>query len=123
MKAIRMVVLLAAVAPATLQGQPGAAPEAAPMTRAAFVAMVSDYFGWVHWSEYNDYAKPVPRRFADVRTGDFRDREERRPGRAGEDARVRCRNSVVARGRLRRTGPTVRARRSTICCAVVRSLL
>ena len=40
------------------------------LSRAEFVAMVSDHFRWVHWSEYNDYAKAVPRQFSDVRSSD-----------------------------------------------------
>ncbi len=51
-------------------GQSGSAPAAATLSRAEFVAMVSDYFQWVHWSEYNDYAKSVPRTFSDVNAGD-----------------------------------------------------
>ncbi|MCX6551819.1 MAG: S-layer homology domain-containing protein, partial [Acidobacteria bacterium] len=78
MKMFRILALLAALVPASVQAQSTAAPAAsaanpapaAAMTRAEFVAMVSDYFQWVHWSEYNDYAKPVPRQFSDVRTGD-----------------------------------------------------
>ena len=41
---------------------------AAALSRAEFVAIISDYFNWVHWSEYNDYAKAVPRQFSDVRS-------------------------------------------------------
>lgn len=40
-----------------------------PLTRAAFVATVSDYFDWVHSSEYNDEAKAVQKTFVDVIIG------------------------------------------------------
>jgi glyoxylase-like metal-dependent hydrolase (beta-lactamase superfamily II) len=39
------------------------------LTRAEFVATVSNYFGWVHSSEYNDEAKAVQRTFIDVIVG------------------------------------------------------
>jgi len=40
------------------------------VSRGEFVAMISDYFNWIHWSEYNDYAKSVPVTVVDVRAGD-----------------------------------------------------
>ncbi len=43
-----------------------AQPASVTVSRAEFVAMISDQFRWVHWSEYNDYAKAVPRQFTDV---------------------------------------------------------
>ena len=58
------------------QAQPGAKSGASAgagataLSRAGFVAMVSDYFNWVHWSEYNDYAKAAPRTFSDVKLSD-----------------------------------------------------
>ncbi len=73
MKLSRLLALLAVLSSAAADGQTSGAakaPGAATLTRAEFVAMVSDHFQWVHWSEYNDYAKPVPRQFSDVRTGD-----------------------------------------------------
>lgn len=39
------------------------------MTRAAFVATISDYFDWVHSSEYNDPYKAVQPTFIDVTLG------------------------------------------------------
>jgi glyoxylase-like metal-dependent hydrolase (beta-lactamase superfamily II) len=47
-------------------GQAGQGAVAIAISRAEFVAMISDNFHWVHWSEYNDYAKAVPRQFSDV---------------------------------------------------------
>jgi glyoxylase-like metal-dependent hydrolase (beta-lactamase superfamily II) len=71
MKVRGLFVFLGVLVTSAVQGQTNAArPAASPVTRAEFVAMVSDHFRWVHWSEYNDYAKPVPRQFSDVRTGD-----------------------------------------------------
>jgi glyoxylase-like metal-dependent hydrolase (beta-lactamase superfamily II) len=58
--------LLVAAAPVITGGQPAGRPAAPAVTRAEFAAMVSDHFRWVHWSEYNDYAKAVPRQFSDV---------------------------------------------------------
>ncbi len=40
------------------------------LSRAGFVAQVSDYFGWYHASSYNDYWKVSPRTFADVKASD-----------------------------------------------------
>lgn len=47
---------------------PDTTPDAGtqPLTRAAFIATVSDYFDWVHSSEYNDEAKAVQKTFVDV---------------------------------------------------------
>lgn len=38
-----------------------------PLSRAEFVATISDYFGWVHSADYVDYAKVVQKNFVDVR--------------------------------------------------------
>jgi glyoxylase-like metal-dependent hydrolase (beta-lactamase superfamily II) len=68
-KGTQMRVLAAVLVFAALLETGGYAGEGAPapaISRAEFVAMVSDYFRWVHWSEYNDYAKAVPRQFSDV---------------------------------------------------------
>ncbi len=46
------------------------AARGAAMSRGEFVAMIADHFRWVHWSEYNDYAKSTPRHFSDVANGD-----------------------------------------------------
>jgi glyoxylase-like metal-dependent hydrolase (beta-lactamase superfamily II) len=80
MRPLRLLALLVSIvvpAAAGAQQRPAApaagaagAGAAGAVTRAEFVAMVADYFDWVHWSEYHDYAKPVPRQFADVRTSD-----------------------------------------------------
>lgn len=98
MRASRLLVLIGVLAPVCAVAQPTApatntastasttpataaastAPRAASrpasagtaMTRAEFVAMIADHFKWVHWSEYNDYAKAVPRQFSDVKIGD-----------------------------------------------------
>lgn len=78
MKAVRFLALfVAALVPASALAQARTGPSTAasaggagPVTRAEFVAMVADHFKWVHWSEYNDYAKAVPRQFADVRASD-----------------------------------------------------
>lgn len=40
------------------------------LTRAEFVAMISDYFAWPHPSEYNDIWKAPLMQFADVKTED-----------------------------------------------------
>lgn len=45
-------------------------PQGNELTRAQFVAQVSDYFGWHHASGYNDYWKVPLRTFADVRADD-----------------------------------------------------
>lgn len=74
----RILAVVGVLLPLCAYGQQGpAAPPAAAaparsatLSRAEFVAMISDHFRWVHWSEYNDYAKPVPRQFSDVQTGD-----------------------------------------------------
>lgn len=54
-------------------GDGGSDPAPAPvdpgtqtLTRAAFVATISDYFDWVHSSEYVDFAKNVQPTFVDV---------------------------------------------------------
>ena len=52
-------------APAT----PAVDPGAQTLTRAAFVATISDYFDWVHSSEYVDFAKNVQPTFVDVVVG------------------------------------------------------
>jgi glyoxylase-like metal-dependent hydrolase (beta-lactamase superfamily II) len=44
-------------------------PDAATMSRAAFVATISDYFDWVHSSEYHDPYKAVQPNFVDVVLG------------------------------------------------------
>ena len=44
-------------------------PDAAPLDRAAFVATISDYFDWVHSSEYHDPYKTVQQTFVDVTLG------------------------------------------------------
>ncbi len=41
------------------------------LSRAAFVAKVSDYFGWYHQSGYNDYWKVPVRTFSDVKATDL----------------------------------------------------
>ena len=46
------------------------APARDELTRAQFVAQVSDYFGWHHASGYNDYWKVPLRTFTDVKAGD-----------------------------------------------------
>ena len=47
-----------------------APPAGNELTRAQFVAQVSDYFGWYHASGYNDYWKVPLRTFADVNAED-----------------------------------------------------
>ena len=42
---------------------------AQPLSRASFVATISDYFDWVHSSEYIDFAKNVQKTFVDVSLG------------------------------------------------------
>jgi glyoxylase-like metal-dependent hydrolase (beta-lactamase superfamily II) len=42
----------------------------AELSRAEFIAQVSDYFGWYHASNYNDYWKVPLRTFADVQASD-----------------------------------------------------
>ena len=44
-------------------------PDSTTLTRAAFVATVSDYFDWVHSSEYHDPYKSTQQTFIDVRMG------------------------------------------------------
>jgi glyoxylase-like metal-dependent hydrolase (beta-lactamase superfamily II) len=108
MTALRLVAFMAAVlVPAAGFGQSkpstptdGAAPGGA-VTRAEFVAMVADHFNWVHWSEYNDYAKAVPRQFLDVKTSD----------RYGRQIECALEESVVAPdldGRFRPNQPMTR---------------
>ena len=46
-------------------------PAAGELSRAQFVAQVSDYFGWFHPSNYNDYWKVPGRTFADVKATDL----------------------------------------------------
>jgi glyoxylase-like metal-dependent hydrolase (beta-lactamase superfamily II) len=47
-----------------------AQPPRDELTRAQFVAQVSDYFGWYHASGYNDYWKVPLRTFTDVKAAD-----------------------------------------------------
>ena len=49
--------------------EPAPGPETKTLTRAAFVATVSDYFDWVHSSEYHDPYKSTQQTFVDVRLG------------------------------------------------------
>ncbi len=62
-----LVSMLMTCAYGAQSGSPSAAVGAS-LSRAEFVAMISDFFHWVHWSEYKDYAKAVPRQFSDVRS-------------------------------------------------------
>lgn len=48
---------------------PAVVADRATLTRAAFVATVSDYFDWVHSSEYHDPYKSTQQTFVDVRMG------------------------------------------------------
>ncbi len=73
MKNAMLIPLLAFILSTCACGERGRSPFAAnsdELSRAEFVVMISDYFDWVHWSEYNDYAKAVPRQFSDVKIGD-----------------------------------------------------
>lgn len=45
-------------------------PAEGELSRAQFVAQVSDYFGWYHASGYNDYWKVPLRTFSDVKASD-----------------------------------------------------
>lgn len=47
-----------------------AQPTEGELSRAQFVAQVSDYFGWYHASGYNDYWKVPLRTFSDVKAAD-----------------------------------------------------
>ena len=49
---------------------PAVDPGTQTLTRAAFVATISDYFDWAHSSEYVDQFKSVQQTFADVSLGD-----------------------------------------------------
>ncbi len=72
MRISRIALLIAMVVSIHAYGQqnsPSSAAGNARLSRAEFVATISDYFNWVHWSEYNDYAKAVPRQFVDVTFG------------------------------------------------------
>jgi len=68
MKTIKLCLVLAVISVCAfgMQSAPGSSADNIVLTRGEFVAMISDYFQWVHWSEYNDYAKAVPRHFSDV---------------------------------------------------------
>ena len=48
---------------------PAVIADSKTLTRAAFVATVSDYFDWVHSSEYHDPYKSTQQTFVDVRLG------------------------------------------------------
>jgi hypothetical protein len=48
----------------------GVLPAPGELSRAQFVAQISDYFGWFHQSGYNDYWKVPVRTFADVKATD-----------------------------------------------------
>lgn len=48
---------------------PPADPDTATLTRAEFVASISQYFDWVHSSEYNDPYKRAQPTFVDVKLG------------------------------------------------------
>jgi glyoxylase-like metal-dependent hydrolase (beta-lactamase superfamily II) len=61
----------------TVAGCGGSSSDAGPilpaggeLSRAQFVAQVSDYMGWYHSSNYNDYWKVPLRTFSDVNTSD-----------------------------------------------------
>ncbi|MCC6633322.1 MAG: S-layer homology domain-containing protein [Gammaproteobacteria bacterium] len=65
------ILIALALAGCTLVPSPVSAPSAGnELTRAQFVAQVSDYFGWYHASGYNDYWKVPLRTFADVKAED-----------------------------------------------------
>lgn len=49
----------------------GVLPGAGELSRAQFVAQISDYMGWYHQSGYNDYWKVPVRTFADVKATDL----------------------------------------------------
>jgi hypothetical protein len=69
MRIFRTVPLLAMMLSICAYGQQSSSSSAAGnpgLSRAEFVATISNYFNWVHWSEYNDYAKAMPRQFSDV---------------------------------------------------------
>lgn len=53
----------------------GVLPAAGELSRAQFVAQVSDYLGWYHQSGYNDYWKVPVRSFADVKATDLYGKE------------------------------------------------
>lgn len=74
MKPVKLLPLLALLAVLGVY-KGNAAASSTAMTRGEFVAIISDYYNWVHWSEYNDYAKSVPGWFADVKMGDRYARE------------------------------------------------
>lgn len=59
---VLVLMLLALVMPAHARGD--------ELTRAQFIAQVSDYFGWYHASGYNDYWKVPLRTFTDVKADD-----------------------------------------------------
>ena len=64
-------VLLAALTGCDLEAEPTPEPLAeGELSRASFVAQLSDYFGWYHASGYNDYWKVPLRTFADVKASD-----------------------------------------------------
>lgn len=73
----------------------------AELTRARFVAQVSDYFGWYHASGYNDYWKVPLRTFTDVKAED-------RYGRQIENAYEENIISPDPRGRFNPGAPMTR---------------
>jgi len=64
------VVAVAVVAVGCGSSSGPALPAAGELSRAQFVAQISDYFGWFHSSNYNDIWKVPPRTFSDVKATD-----------------------------------------------------
>ena len=60
MKTLKIMLLVAIMLPVCAYGAQSSSSAVASnpvLSRAEFVAMISDYFNWVHWSEYNDYPR------------------------------------------------------------------
>ena len=70
MKPLRMFGLLSFILVSLLMAGCVSLPAKEELSRAQFVAQVSDYFGWHHSSGYNDYWKVPLRTFSDVKADD-----------------------------------------------------
>jgi len=68
--AVAAVVAVAVVAVGCGSSSGPALPAAGELSRAQFVAQISDYFGWFHSSNYNDIWKVPLRTFSDVKATD-----------------------------------------------------
>ncbi|MBP7110323.1 MAG: S-layer homology domain-containing protein [Firmicutes bacterium] len=67
---IRRVALMALFAMLLTMGGSGAFAASRALTRAEFVAMISNYFAWPHPTDYNDIWKAPLKQFKDVKTTD-----------------------------------------------------